>query len=164
VRYDALHEPAHLSHHLDRDIPALTPAGVLCRLFAVPLDGAIVASVWLLGLLWAIIVYRVGLYYPLGLDGIFLLACGAATLGLVLSAVYFVGFIGTCGQTPGKMLFAVRVVRRDGQRVGYARAFVRWVGYGLGILTLGLGFLGALLNRDRRALHDCLAGTRVVRE
>jgi uncharacterized RDD family membrane protein YckC len=141
----------------------MSPAGVFRRLVTCPLDIAIVAVVWVLGGLWAVIGCRVTLYYPLRLDGLLMLAGGVLLLGIALSAVYFVGFIGGCGQTPAKMLLGVRVVRRDGRRAGYARAFVRWVGYGLGVLTLGLGFSIALLNRDRRALHDWLAGTRVVR-
>jgi uncharacterized RDD family membrane protein YckC len=141
----------------------MIPAGVLRRLLACPLDTGIVGAVWILGLLWAVLVSRATLYYPLRHDGVLLVAAGAVILGIVLSAIYFIGFIGGCGQTPAKMLLAVRVVRRDGRPAGYGRAFLRWVGYGFGVLTLGLGFSIALLNRDRRALHDWLAGTRVVR-
>jgi uncharacterized RDD family membrane protein YckC len=138
-------------------------AVLLRRLLAWPLDGALVGGVWVLGGLWAITVSHATLYYPLRFDGVLLLAGVLVALGIILSAVYFVGFTGGCGQTPAKMLLGLRVIRRDGRSAGYGRAFVRWVGYGLGVLTLGLGFLIALLNRDRRALHDWLAGTRVVR-
>jgi uncharacterized RDD family membrane protein YckC len=136
---------------------------LLRRLLAWPLDGVLVGAIWVLGGLWAITVWRATLYYPLRLDGALLFAGALVALGVVLSAVYFVGFTGGCGQTPAKMLLGLRVVRRDGRSAGYGRAFVRWVGYGLGVLTLGLGFWIALLNPDRRALHDWLAGTRVVR-
>jgi uncharacterized RDD family membrane protein YckC len=48
--------------------------------------------------------------------------------------------------------------------VGYGRALVRWISYGLVFATLGLGWLVAVLDRERRGLHDWIAGTRVIRE
>jgi uncharacterized RDD family membrane protein YckC len=39
---------------------------------------------------------------------------------------------------------------------------VRTLAFPLSFLLLGLGFLGILLRRDRRALHDVIAGTTVV--
>jgi uncharacterized RDD family membrane protein YckC len=43
------------------------------------------------------------------------------------------------------------------------RAFLRWLGYGVGFATLGLGFVAALFSRERRGVHDLLSGTRAVR-
>lgn len=84
--------------------------------------------------------------------------------GIALHALYFVVFVGGCGQTPGKMLFGLTVVRRDGAAAGYGRALLRWVGYWMAALPLGLGFLGTLVTAERRGLHDWIAGTRVVRQ
>jgi uncharacterized RDD family membrane protein YckC len=39
---------------------------------------------------------------------------------------------------------------------------VRTLAFPLSFLLLGLGFLGILFGRDRRALHDVIAGTAVV--
>jgi uncharacterized RDD family membrane protein YckC len=39
---------------------------------------------------------------------------------------------------------------------------VRTLAFPLSFLLLGLGFAGILLGRDRRALHDSIAGTAVV--
>jgi uncharacterized RDD family membrane protein YckC len=49
------------------------------------------------------------------------------------------------------------------ERVSFGQATVRAVGYVVSALPLGLGFLPALAGRDRRALHDRLADTRVVK-
>jgi hypothetical protein len=39
---------------------------------------------------------------------------------------------------------------------------VRSLTFPLGFLTLGLGFLGILVQREHRALYDLIAGTAVV--
>jgi uncharacterized RDD family membrane protein YckC len=69
------------------------------------------------------------------------------------------------GQTVGKQVARVRVLRRDGEPVGFGRAFVREVtkilfGY-TGILWL-IDVLWPLWQAENKALHDLIAGTRVV--
>ena len=66
------------------------------------------------------------------------------------------------GKTPGMQLLGVQVVGRDGSRVGTRRGLVRTLAFPLSFLLLGLGFVGILLGRDRRALHDSIADTAVV--
>ena len=66
------------------------------------------------------------------------------------------------GKTPGMMIVGVEVVGQDGSHVGTQRGLVRTLAFPLSFLLLGLGFLGILLGRDRRALHDVIAGTAVV--
>lgn len=92
-----------------------------------------------------------------------LLAVGAALVaGAAVSFAYHVLYWGQGGQTPGKMLMGVRVVRRDGRDIGYGRAFLRWVGYFIALIPFGLGLIMVLLHPRRRGLHDLLAGTCVV--
>lgn len=67
------------------------------------------------------------------------------------------------GQTLGKMLTGVRVTGVEGDALSIGAAFLRFIGYFASLGTLGLGFVMAGLRRDRRALHDLLAGSRVVR-
>jgi uncharacterized RDD family membrane protein YckC len=140
------------------------PAGLLRRGLAFVIDGAIVGLVWLLGVLWLTAVEVLAAEAPLALGALALLAAAAAALGLLLHAVYFVGFTGGCGQTPGKMLLGVRVLRRDGGRVGAGRALGRWLAYGLVVATLGLGWVAAAVDPDRRGVHDWVAGTHAVRD
>ncbi len=66
------------------------------------------------------------------------------------------------GKTPGMALLGVRVVGQDGSRAGTRRGLVRTLAFPLSFILLGLGFLGILLGRDRRALHDVIADTAVV--
>jgi uncharacterized RDD family membrane protein YckC len=80
---------------------------------------------------------------------------------LLFTGAYSVTLHATGGQTIGKLLVGVRVVALDGGVPTVGQAFLRWLGYGLSALPFGLGYLMAGLRRDRRALHDLLAGTRV---
>jgi uncharacterized RDD family membrane protein YckC len=76
------------------------------------------------------------------------------------------------GQTPGKRAAGIRVVRADGRPLDSQTAFRREVGVKtilLSLIALVTLFLGWLLNylwplwdREHRAGHDALVGTRVV--
>jgi uncharacterized RDD family membrane protein YckC len=66
------------------------------------------------------------------------------------------------GKTIGMAVLGIRVVRTDGMPIGPRQAVVRTLTLPLSFLLFGLGFIGILLNRDRHALHDRLAGTVVV--
>jgi uncharacterized RDD family membrane protein YckC/type II secretory pathway pseudopilin PulG len=115
---------------------------------------------------------RAGAYM---IDGV-LVAIGSVVLSLILpetvsvvarvllSAGYFTVMPVRCnGQTLGKMAAGVAIVRDDGSPLTYGRAFARWIGYLLSGLTLCLGFACAAFTQRKRALHDYLADTRVVR-
>lgn len=82
--------------------------------------------------------------------------------GLVLFA-YFGGFHAVRGQTPGKQLLGIMVVNSSGRRPGPLRAIGRTLGYLFSALPVSLGFLWVGFDRERRALHDLLADTYVVR-
>jgi uncharacterized RDD family membrane protein YckC len=66
------------------------------------------------------------------------------------------------GSTWGMALLGVQVVRADGTRLHPWQGWVRSLTFPLGFLTVGLGFLGILVQREHRALYDLIAGTTVV--
>ncbi len=68
------------------------------------------------------------------------------------------------GQTPGKRIMGVRVVRLDGNPVTAWHAFERAGGYAAGVATGTLGFLQIYWDANRQAIHDKVAGTVVIRE
>jgi uncharacterized RDD family membrane protein YckC len=76
--------------------------------------------------------------------------------------LYYAYYWTATGKTPGMILLGVQVVGQDGSSVGAKRGLVRTLAFPLSFLLLGLGFLGILLGRDRRALHDVIADTAVV--
>ena len=85
------------------------------------------------------------------------------TWQLVVPVAYFVLSHGTAGQTLGKRLLGARVVDESGEPIGYLRALGRCVATIVAAIPFGLGLAAAGFRRDRRGLHDFLAGTRVVR-
>jgi uncharacterized RDD family membrane protein YckC len=66
------------------------------------------------------------------------------------------------GQTPGKRLVRIMVVDVYGDRPSVLRALLRTIGYGLSVLPFSLGVLWIGFDREKRGLHDWLAGTYVV--
>ncbi|MBX6748217.1 MAG: RDD family protein [Micromonosporaceae bacterium] len=99
-------------------------------------------------------------------------------MGVVLTAVWFayeVPASANTGQTLGKRIFGIRVMREESdERLGFGRSFRRWfrlawptpfwvVCYGVPILLQVIDCLFLVLDRQRRqALHDRIAQTVVV--
>jgi uncharacterized RDD family membrane protein YckC len=87
----------------------------------------------------------------------------------LLFAGYFILFHSLGGQTPGKFICAVRVIRQDESESDFktespnlARNILRELGWLLGLVLGGWPLLLVFLNRNRRGLHDWL-GSSVVR-
>jgi uncharacterized RDD family membrane protein YckC len=83
---------------------------------------------------------------------------------LVLAALWFVAFeAGPWQATPGKRALRLRVLRAaDDAHASLARVALRHVAGALSWLTLNLGHLLAAVSPRGRALHDLVAGMRVV--
>ncbi|MBI4522779.1 MAG: RDD family protein [Deltaproteobacteria bacterium] len=110
------------------------------------------------------IAFRVGMAFhdsPASLDASFLALIAGAWI--TLGAVYFVLFHAMGGQTIGKWVFGLRVVGAKQHPVTYLQAFVRWL-IALIFAPVGLGFLWIIWHKEKRAWHDLLAGTWVVRD
>lgn len=84
----------------------------------------------------------------------------------VIQTLYFVCFNGFLSATPGKLLLRLRIERADTSRLGISGAIVRYI---FSLLTqatfvfYGIGYILALIDPQKRALHDFFARTRVVR-
>ncbi len=85
-------------------------------------------------------------------------------LGAVIAwgFLYFALQWSASGRTAGMALLGIRVVQTDGSRLTPGRAVARTFAFPLAVLTLGLGFIGILTNRQRKALYDRIAGTAVI--
>jgi uncharacterized RDD family membrane protein YckC len=124
---------------------------------------AAVVDLALLVVLWTVVVYFASRAAHVSLASLrpswpWLLAY-LAFLGLVYASY----FTGTTGQTLGKMVTGLRVLHASSRPPGYLRAFLRAGAGALGILSVGLGQLPMMFDPARRALHDRLFGTRVVK-
>ena len=71
------------------------------------------------------------------------------------------------GYTIGKKLMGVRIVKVNGEALGYGAMFLRTFVAGLVyVVTLGIGLIVSAfmvgLRQDKRGLHDLIAGTYVT--
>ncbi len=135
------------------------PGGFFARAAALVLDAALCLGV---GLLLAKLV---------GWAGTILLDQGPMVVServtdiiiLTYTVAYHTIFLGRYGRTLGKRFFSLRVVRVDGNPVGYLRSLVRLLCYLPSLWFIGLGFWWTLLNYRKRGWHDYLAGTMVLK-
>lgn len=80
-----------------------------------------------------------------------------------LWSIYFTALLTLWrGQTVGKRLMGVRVVRLDGSPIGWWPAFERAGGYVAGLATGLLGFAQVFWDPNRQCIHDKIVGTVVV--
>jgi uncharacterized RDD family membrane protein YckC len=66
------------------------------------------------------------------------------------------------GKTFGMAVLGVRVVRADGNILDPWRGVVRSLVFPFSFVFFGAGFLGILVQREHRALHDLIAGSAVI--
>ena len=85
------------------------------------------------------------------------------SVGIVVGISYIAGFVGRFGATPGKMACGLKIICADGGRVSYGRAVGRYFAEVLSSLTLLIGYLMVIGDAEKRALHDRICGTRVIR-
>lgn len=84
-------------------------------------------------------------------------------VSVVLGASYGTYFVGKYGATPGKMACRLKIIVADQSQVSYARAFGRHFAEVLSSLTLGVGYIMAAFDEEKRSLHDRICDTRVIR-
>ena len=140
---------------------ALDYAGFWIRFGAVVIDGFII---------W---IFNLALFIPLG---IIMPTSGenafetlsfmplVMLLQYAIPAAYDTWFVGKYGATPGKMACKIKIVVADGTPVTYSRALGRHFAKWLSSLIMGIGFLMAAIDDERRTLHDRICETRVVRK
>lgn len=81
---------------------------------------------------------------------------------MLVKLAYFWVFTAVGGQTIGKMAMRICVVTAENRPIATAGAALRSLAGTLSAITLGLGYVPALLVSDRSTLHDRLTHSRVV--
>lgn len=85
-------------------------------------------------------------------------------VSILIGVAYFVYFWGEKGATPGKMALGLKVIGTDGTMpIGYAKAFVRYIGYIISGAICLIGYLLIIIDDDNQGLHDKIASTYVVK-
>ncbi len=84
-------------------------------------------------------------------------------INTALACTYEAVFVYQFAATPGKMALGLKVVRADGTRVGLGRAAGRYFAKILSAILLMIGYIIAAFDAQKRALHDMICDTRVIR-
>jgi uncharacterized RDD family membrane protein YckC len=134
-------------------------AGPIARLGAWFLDTLVISASFSFGV--AIAGYLASLFTqrnvdPTRSDSIWWILAGFLWAGLY----FFLGWF-LAGRTVGMAIFAIRVTREDGTPLRARDALIRVIVFPFSFI-LGLGLIGIVIGRRRRALHDVAAGTLVM--
>jgi uncharacterized RDD family membrane protein YckC len=134
-------------------------AGAVSRLAAFVVDQSAATTAYSLGT--AVVAWCIGLVTNQEID--VSVTGWLSVLGyLVWLFLYYAYPWAMSGKTLGMTLLGIRVVTAQGAPIGARTAAVRTLALPLSFFTLGIGFLPILFGRERRALHDRIAGTAVV--
>ncbi len=84
-------------------------------------------------------------------------------ISTAIAIAYEATFLVNYGATPGKMAMGLKVITPDGGGISWGRAIGRYFAKFLSSITLLIGYIMAGFDSEKRALHDYVAGTRVIR-
>lgn len=84
-------------------------------------------------------------------------------LGSFVGLVYFVALWSRWSRTVGMMALGLKIVDGAGRPIKLGRSLVRYFGYFVSALPLGLGFFWIGWDSNKQGWHDKLAGTYVVK-
>jgi len=134
-------------------------AGAVSRLVAFGADVGISWGLYLLGLAGLSFAVSLATGRTFSLDKYQLVALGVL---VAWEFTYFAYQWSLGGKTLGMAILGIQVVDADGSPVTTRQAVVRTVVFPLSVVAVGLGFVGILVQRERRGWHDRLSGTAVV--
>jgi len=80
----------------------------------------------------------------------------------LVTVAYQVIFWTWRGQTPGKMIMGIKILRGDGTGITLGYALLRFLGYIVCTMMLGTGFLWIAFDSRKQGIHDKIADTVVV--
>ena len=116
-------------------------------------------------------------FFAIFIDGIILAIIGGVLGGILGNtatgsfgsfvigvAYYWYFWTRNNGQTPGKSVVNIRVIKTDGAPLSDADAVIRYVGYYVSGFILLLGFIWALFDSNSQGWHDKLASTYVIKD
>ncbi len=82
---------------------------------------------------------------------------------IVIGLGYDLFFIRKYDATPGKMALGLKVLRKDGSKLSVGRVVGRHFANIVSSLTLLIGYIIAGFDDEKRALHDHMCDTRVIK-
>jgi uncharacterized RDD family membrane protein YckC len=128
------------------------------RLAATLLDGALVVIIsFILAVVVSVVPLLIGWLIPIPANALIVPA------GLIFSVIYYAGSWQKSGQTVGNTVMGIKVVGKDGSRLSWGKALLRYVGYIVSGIAASIGFLWVAFDGRRQGWHDKIAGTYVIR-
>jgi uncharacterized RDD family membrane protein YckC len=134
-------------------------AGAVTRLAAFALDQTVATTAF------AVAAAVLAWILDLVTDGAVTWDPSAWFTGLIYAGWLFVYYAypwSVSGKTLGMATLGIRVVGKDGSPASPRNAILRAPALALTFLTFGIGFLPIIFGKQRRAMHDGIAGTAVV--
>lgn len=135
------------------------PAGFWIRFVAAIIDGIIVFAIG--AIIWPILFGDTfWVTQTEMIDGEVFSYTTTQDWHLLMTLAWDIVFVALYGATPGKAVLGIRVYDAKGnRRIGFVRASIRALAEFLSAFTLGIGYLMAAFRKDKRSLHDLIAGT-----
>jgi uncharacterized RDD family membrane protein YckC len=91
-------------------------------------------------------------------------SAGLATLVGIGITIYFAYLVGTTGQSPGKQVMKIKIVRdADGQLLGFGTAVLRQIAHLLDAWSLLIGYLWPLWDKKNQTFADKVVGSVSIR-
>ncbi|MBS1834556.1 MAG: RDD family protein [Acidobacteria bacterium] len=155
-------KPAYMQRMREGGASAVGPrryGGFWIRFVAILIDGLI------LGIAGALISFPVQLAVGAISDNPMSLIAISGLLQLVQmagAAAYMGYFLSTKGATIGKQVMGLKVIRSDGSPITFQRGVGRYFASMVSALILGLGYIIAAFDAEKRTLHDYICDTRVI--
>ncbi|MGB7815287.1 MAG: RDD family protein [Methylotenera sp.] len=81
----------------------------------------------------------------------------------LVTGAYFVWCWGKTGQTLAAQTWKIKLVNQQNATLNIKQALIRYALSSASVLACGLGFIWALVDKDRLFLHDRLLKTRFIR-
>ena len=86
-------------------------------------------------------------------------------LNYIFPAIAVIVFWTYKSATPGKMILKMKIVdAKTGGKLSAGQSLIRYLGYYVSIIPLGLGLIWVGVDKRKQGFHDKIAGTVVIRE
>jgi uncharacterized RDD family membrane protein YckC len=149
-------------------LPAMRYAGFWIRVAAKIIDGIVL---WLVNMIFSLVAgFAITMLFFGSTEkdalhpGVFIVYGFLYIVQIAFHAAYDTYFVGKYAATPGKMVCGIRIVTADGDKLTYLRAFARHFAEFLSGIILGIGYIMVAFDREKRALHDHICNTRVIKK
>ena len=81
----------------------------------------------------------------------------------LIGIAYLASFWTWRGQTPGKIILGIKIIRTDSSPITWQHALLRYLGYIVSTLIICIGFIMIAFDNHKQGLHDKIADTYVVK-